>query len=1208
MRRNTSNPANFGPSRPPSPDRRNPPKGVTFIEPDLSGSEDGEHKYPQDPLTAVVQRARALRTLPTVRIGFQVPADVLKKYADALSIALEINPGSPAHTHPILALERRLAIDFIFSSHTKWKDEGTVLDIGASMAQHKGRPFVHGLCPVITPSDCYRNSKYTPGTRYCEHTLENYVDAQCHCTQKICGAISVHSLYYLDVSYLSKFLQLVRVPLFCVIHRFRAIEGAIHEMAYKKEAGRVIAKIDGETYVHDALDWLDSPAGCLPTPNGTIGFHLETKIGHTYVYALFYSPVKGPVVDMSLDMSIGNDSHYGPVNLGKLNSQHATNVASLANEQVDMPVELFSVGTLVEVTTESSKKFVLPKVCFHELLFKVSMMPRTADNFILHVQATKQMLLSYKMSPEARSAAVGPLAVLSFFWNIKEDEATLQSALRKYTTGIWWWSRNTAQAWADTLAFKVRKHVGVKAVLGSATVVIALYLLRRRMSMGSTVMSMSDVIPLKQLEFVIRNTGEYLFELPALPKRILTYVSIMSILEEMAKWAFPGLDHLIVAFETARCVYQYGPAGFILRVPGNIVHYIHRFSKLFGMLAHLGWNWLVLKWAQAIYLNTRLTGPVLSNMPLLVLVVVVAIYWYFRPARIVPNFVMNYNNNRGTPMSPGVHNVSQMHLMSKTVEYKSAPPHAEAQVDILRYVQSGRPILKLAWGVPMFPPVVWSSNSQNEYVGIWRCVGSLEHLDPEPEEVTCLLDHIPNWFDPTHASHRLFGFNHLHIEEKGISDSTFAKWLQKYPVSKRKELLAERVRQASGSVPTSEIKSFVKVEKLMLISGDEYTEKDPRMINATSPAYNTYVGPYIDQVAKRFAADVNPNHPIIKIHVMLDGDYEGLNYFVGIYEDMGAHWVWADVSRMDGNYSPISHASVHVFYKCLGLCAEVLSFISLGTIKRKARTRHGISYVLKSKRASGEPDTSFGNTVMSIIMFCLAVERYLSMGGALERACLFVLGDDVLAALIFCPVKASTAATEAAKFNWCWREIAHLFHFSLTTGYSADLINAEFLSGVFWPVPPQEVVMKNYYPASRPEVTIEYALGVKPGRWMAKSGWIIDPTNSDSRPLQIAHGSVISSMPLTLHVPLVQELVNALLEALSSYRPIFQAEEGKQLGGLQTPESEIKYPPAMLAFRRRYGFSVEQVLDSMKFRDCQPPTFFSSALIDSIVRLDLGDK
>lgn len=1202
----TSSPANFGPSRPPSPVGRGAPKRVTIIEPDLSGSEDGEHKHHSDPLTAVVQRARALRTLPVVRISFQVPTEVLKKYADMLSVAIEINPGSPAHTHPILALERRLATDYIFSSHTKWKDEGTVLDIGASMAQHKGRAFVHGLCPVLTPSDCYRNSKYTPGTRYCEHTLENFVDAQCLCVQKICGAISVHSLYYLNVSYLSKFLQTTRVPLYCVVHRFRAIEGAINEMAYKKEAGRVIAKIDGDTYVHDALDWLDSPAGCLPTPNGTIGYHLETKIGNTYVYALFHSPVTGPVTDMTLDMSIGNDSHYGPVNLGKLNAQHATNVAALTNQAVDMPVELFSVGTIIEVTTESKSKFVIPKVCFHELLFKVSMMPRTSDNFVLHVQATKMMLLSYKMAPETRSAAIGPLAVLSFFWNIKEDEATLQSALRKYTTGAWWWSRNTAQAWADTLAFKVRKHFSWKMAAGIVAAITGAYLLKRRLSAGASVLELQAHVPLPELLHVIRHTSEYLWELPPLPKRIWAYVVVCSAAEEILKWCIPGIDHAIVTFETVRCVLQYGWPGLLLRIPGNTVHYIYRLSKILGMLTHLGWNWLVLKWCQAIFLNSQLMGPTLSNVPLIVLAMIVAIWWFSRSFVQRTSFVTNYQNNRGTPMPAGVHHVPQMHLLSKTVELKQAPDHAEAKMDILRYVQSGRPVLKLAWGVPMFPPVVWSSNTVNEFVAIWRCVGELEYLDPEPQEVLSLLDHIPRWFDEKSAEHKLFGFNRLEIEVEEISDDAFAKWLQRYPLSKRKELLQERMKQASGEVPTFELKSFVKVEKLNLISGDEFTPKDPRMINATSPAYNAYIGPYIARMAKKFAADVNPNRPIVKVHVMLDGDYAGLEHFVTLYEGMGCHWVWADVSRMDGNYSPVSHAAVHVFYDCLGICPNVLAFITLGTDKRKARTRHGVSYVLKSKRASGEPDTSFGNTVMSIIMFCLAVELYLARGGALERACLFVLGDDVLAALLFCPIKNTTSAQEAAKFNWCWREVANKFHFALATGYSADLIHAEFLSCVFWPVLAQSVNMKPYY--NNVPGYIKYALGVKPGRWMAKSGWIIDPSSSETRPYQIAHGAIISAMPLTLHVPLVQRLVDMLLTKLQHYRPIFEGEDGKQLFEHLGPMSQFGYKRAEIAFRRRYGFSTKEVLDSMKFTDCEPPLFFSSPLIDSMVKHDLGDK
>lgn len=1236
----------FGPSRPPSPVRNASPSRA-----------EEKLEIKQDPLTALVEHSRKKMATIT-KIGFQCPVDILKHYAEMLNIAIEILPNSPPHTHPRLALERRLAIDYIFAGHTSWSKSGRVYDIGASMTQHKGRTFVHGLCPLLTPSDVYRNSKYkelVPDASFCNHTMEQVSDGVCTCVDHAVAAIAVHSAYYLNPVDIVRFLKLKGITLFAVVHRFKELEGSIHEMVYNKYGIEVVAKIAGESYQHSSLDWLDAPGSALNTEAGTLGWHLETRIGMTWVYAFYYSPVAAPEITLQFENAVTDLQAFGSINLGKLNTQHATHIASLVNFDLDLPMTAISIGGYLEVVMESKTKVIIPKPCFHELLFTISMTPRTADNFTTHISKAKRMLLDYKMSPEMRSKIIGPLTVLTFFWNAKEEEAILQAGLRKF--GTW------ATRLGETLKFTIRPYVTATNVALAATAVVGLLYSIRRLRAANLYDTWNDCVlyasRMAQAEVTPKESEKFwrhLFSgerISYLPIKFLGYMTVNVVAEEMFKWLVPYGDHLIVGLELIMSVLMNGRQGAIDRILPSLVHYVHRNSKVAGLVTHWIWNYVAYTSLQNI-LQSRgilMETPILA---LLVLCLVGNIYTYLvvlaKPVPVtVQDFVQNYEfRNKGTKFPPGVHTVTPVVLNTKTVEYKQPPPHAFAKVDITAPEGKNRALVNLVFGDPTCPPVVYGATFLNELAAVSRCVGwgnlhpktdrefgerKFDEYDMQGHTFDQPSDYICSWFTPYDDDKKapvpyeptitLIKFEPIAPAQlHEIAHAEFEEWLKRYPQSKRITLLEAAKARYAGAVPNITLKGFVKSEKMSIMTEEGMQDKDPRMINATDTTVNEYLGPYINMCAKAFAKAVNPlpfknlggvcGAPLVKLHVMLDGDYLGLNRWVGMADALGAVWIEADVERMDGNYSERSMSLVHHFYHHFQFIDEVWNYITIMQRLRRAYTRHGVSYEMEYKRASGEPDTSFGNTILSIGMALIALERYVQdKPTPVKQVLLCVLGDDVLMGIIYytCMHDPINYTQEINHICKNWEQAGAFCGHKIKASGSRHLARMSYLSGVFWPIPDQysTVLLPEYYPERK--VYIHVALGVKPGRWFLRAGWILDNSCDYQRVLAIFRGSLISNDFLTAHVPVVSSLSRIFMNKLPT-RTIYLDEDKagwkNQLAGPSKWHLDFSRPEIHQAFYIRYGLLLKDFDPLIKqVESASLPMFITDKLVMKLIKVDM---
>lgn len=1238
----------LGPSRPPSPTRESSPSRL-----------EEKTELSPDPLTALVEHSRK-KMATTTKISFQCPIDVLKVYAEMMNIAIEVNPGSPPHTHPRLALERRLAIDHIFSSHTKWSKTGIVYDIGASMVQHRGRNFVHGLCPTLTPADVYRNGKYAeicPEARYCLHTMEQVTEGVCDCVSHAVAAISVHSMYYLNPVDIVRFLKLKGITMYAVVHRFKELEGSIHEMVYNKEGLEVVAKIAGESYQHSSLDWLDAPSCALNTEAGTLGWHLEVRIGMTWVYAMYYSSVAAPEHTLQFENAITDLHAFGNINLGKLNTQHATHIASLVNFTLDLPVTAISIGGYLEVVMESKTKVVIPKPCFHELLFTISMVPRTADNFATHISKAKKLLLDYKMSPEMRAKIIGPLTVLTFFWNVKAEEAILQAGLRKF--GTW------ATQLSETLKFAVRPYITLRNVALTVAGVAGLFYSIKRLRAASVFEAWLECanyayqiaqrpVTHKEFDGFLKHwfSGQ---RISTLAPKFLAYMTFNVLAEEVFKWVVPNGDHLIVAFELIVSVIQNGSQGAIDRLIPSLVHYVHRKNKVAGFATHWIWNYVAYTSLQNILQGRGILmeTPILA---LLVLCLVGNIYTYLvvlaKPVPVtIDDFVHNYEHqNKGTVFPDGVTTVAPVTLKTKTVEYKQPPPHAHAKVDVTAPEGKDRRLVNLVFGVPTRPPVVYGATLLNELAAVSRCVGGPttskgmsrgfgerepDAYDMQGHTFSNPEDYICSWFGPVEddlESHRPFHrdttilipvvCNSFQFVEHKMGDPDFDAWIKRYPESKRSQLLRALQERSEGFAPKINLKGFVKAEKVNNMTEEGLIEKDPRMINATDVTVNEYLGPYIHMCSKAFARAVNPmpfamnggkhGDPLVKLHVMLDGDYLGLNKWVSLAEELGAVWFEADVTRMDGNYSERSMNVVHHFYHHINMMHEVLQYVIEMQKLRYAYTRHGVSYEMDHKRASGEPDTSFGNTILSISMALIALEDYLdTTSPSIQQVLLCVLGDDVLMGVIYYvhmkePINYSS---EIIKFGKLWEKAARFCGHTLKVSGSRHLARMSYLSGVFWPVPDQipDAQLPEYYPERKARIIV--ALGVKPGRWFLRAGWILDNSCDYDRVLAIFRGSLVSNDFLTAHVPVVSYLAHIFMKKLPQRTIILQEDRAawkNDHAGPHKLQIDLDNPQLDQAFFLRYGRHIGDFAPLLKQIDDAPlPMFIMHPLVQKLIKVDM---
>jgi len=1106
-----------------------------------------ESKQDSLPVEALLQEAGDVKSKfsTTTWFDYKLSDGQIEDYSAMAGCNIKIARDAKAHTHPLLALERLLCMNFIFARNAKWKIQGIVYDIGASMNQHVGRDFVRGLCPLKTPSDVYRNKvarQRNPAARFCTHTMQDATIGicTCHAGPPVAGAISIHSLYYLPPADIAAFLVKHQCNLHAVLHHFDGPEGGFNEMVYWREGDVVVARTPSETYEHNPMDWLRIPGNAVDTPAGTLGWHHSWTCGHTHVYEFFISPVPAPEIHISMSLALTNPNTYGQVDLGLFAEENARIETQFSEITEYLPINVFSLGEYFDITTRSQVVVTVPKNAFHELLYRIAGTPRNPGSFITHLATTKKILLAYRMSAQMRSKIVMPVAVFSFFWNVDAEEQVMTSALRRWG--------HTLFDHAQALAFKVTRFFNWKriAAVTIPTVAGIIYAIRRwraqRAASGYVEMPWISYImswvpyslpdTLWRARRLIQETqtesdsiwSDLIDMFHEFPWVVGAFMGQVVLIEELIKWVVPYADHAMVILEYVSAALKFGPqAAVVLRAPMTFIHYMWRVNKPFGFILHWVWNMFLIQQSM------RHFGAGLVPKWSLIIMALLGTIWYLyvRKDSTYTEFMRNYRDGRGTSMAAGMFPVARpIYLPTTTAKTTDPPVHANVKIDMTRtkYTDTENKV-GMVWGVPQFPPVVFSANTNNEYSAVARAYQPTV-FDPDlipPIEAS----HIRKWFTSI-GTPVVISPARITLPIRNIVNApNWTTWIARYPQFKRVELELSADKINTGLFPNNTIDSFTKIEKLSIMDPDGTKDKIPRMINGTSKDNNALLGPWANDVAKQLCAALNPSG---QIHLMLDGDVVGLCKAVQEFDGDDVYWVEADVSKMDGSYVPEGLQLIYEFYRNIGLPEKLVNYLSTSRAKRNCYSRHGVSFVLRHKRASGESDTGLGNTIEDLIIFLLAWERYHEANKVPILGVLFCcLGDDHLIGLRVRkgpPADIDEIPKSAVdQFVAIWTKSAKQYGFDLDIEIHQELMRASYLSCAFWPIPPTTYDLPNYYPADdhrERRVTLHRLLGVLPGRWLLRAGWVILDRPCEDHSRQICRDSILSMEFMLMHVPIVR--------------------------------------------------------------------------------------
>lgn len=416
----------------------------------------------------------------TLKVKYLLPKGVAAEYSRDTGTEIVVSPDATTHTHPILALQRELATSRLFSTHNASWIKGLITDIGAGMEKHGQRTHVHGLCPILTPADTYRQStwsKVNPAF-WCRHTMQEFTAGKCeHIAERqlpMIAAVSIHSIYYLGVDDLAHYLKVCSMAtgtvyiMYAIFHRFPGTEGRLAELAYERQGGEVVCRLGTDIYAHDAMTYMDSANSCIDTKWGSLGWHEEFRVKDTYCYAFFLSPLKTTMRVLSIEAALGDGMVYSSVDAGKLFLEVGKYVTETKLQEELIPETLFSLGDMFDVTMRNGSKYTFPKTLFQECCIGIAGKPRTPESWNSHIGFVRNHMASYRLSANAKENALMPVAIMSYVKNMERDTNWLTNMARTFGYQF--------DIWNAAMKFKVRRTVSVRAILGiTAAVLLLIY-------------------------------------------------------------------------------------------------------------------------------------------------------------------------------------------------------------------------------------------------------------------------------------------------------------------------------------------------------------------------------------------------------------------------------------------------------------------------------------------------------------------------------------------------------------------------------------------------------------------------------------------------------------------------------------------------------------------------------------------------------------
>jgi hypothetical protein len=365
-----------------------------------------------------------------------------------------------------------------------------------------------------------------------------------------------------------------------------------------------------------------------------------------------------------------------------------------------------------------------------------------------------------------------------------------------------------------------------------------------------------------------------------------------------------------------------------------------------------------------------------------------------------------------------------------------------------------------------------------------------------------------SWESMTERFHSMNYLDYDSFEYEEDELKAFMKWNSTFePPRQRQHIEAYNKLKETGMQNKDYYrKMFVKIEKLDKSTEDKLLPFNPRGIQGVSHEANVVMGPFMRQYAKELARQWNGKDHRFYYTSGATGEDLGRWMHNGFNE--GDLIVEVDFTMYDGTQSLQSHN----FEKTMLLRAKMGDYPNVENVYDNQKnlrgfSNDGVEYFVPNGRCSGDPNTSCGNSGLTIATTdsCLAQEF-----GDSQQILIAGMGDDNTS--IIPGVLANGKDLDDIRRNLISSYAK--FGFVAKVKIHTCIAKAEFCSGVFWPV--------------RLNGRETYVLGPKPGRIIPKMGYSIKPLTDGE-----IKGMFIGYHHMGHYVPIMNTYVDSMLKKMN---------------------------------------------------------------------------
>lgn len=455
-----------------------------------------------------------------------------------------------------------------------------------------------------------------------------------------------------------------------------------------------------------------------------------------------------------------------------------------------------------------------------------------------------------------------------------------------------------------------------------------------------------------------------------------------------------------------------------------------------------------------------------------------------------------------------------------------------------------------------YAPVAFASNAHNEQRALDARVLA-KTIQPTSDLGSCI-----SWAKKNHR--KLFGDIHQvqavsmdeYIRRTGASTSVKAAIRAAYDAlvaggfDPRQPLTAAQIKRYTTRG------GFVKVENNLYHSPLGQKHKAPRLIQSATAEFIAIVGPWFMALQDQIKRKWRPGHSNLVFTSGMSAEQTAafLTSKVGeILED--------DLGKFDSSISePWCKYEVWLAKK-FGAPLAVLQLMH-ANIKTRGKTTNGWKYCVPGTRKSGDPFTSLFNSIINGIAHLYLYCKWTGCSVEESRSRIWMLlqGDD-------------NAMVHVDRTHFDWREGMAGLGFDSESFYRTSFDHLEFCSS------------RLYKLADR------YTFGPKPGRVLAKLGYVIDPPPTVSRESMV-RGIALGLEKQTSFIPPLRVVVKRLLALTEGHAAYYDRRYDAYKMNYTTVHKET--PDVYDSLFQQYGWTptiqkqFEKEVGSMRLGDPYP--------------------